>query len=102
MEEAALLMAVHRIVAGIQIEDDQFGRPLMRLQEQDDEQPLDRAGVVADLVVPIQRRGRRMLEPVQGALAGERGAVGTPGLELARRVASTGSWRNSSWSSRSS
>jgi hypothetical protein len=52
------------------------------LEEEVDEQALDRRGVVADLMVAA-RRQRCMLEPVQGALAGERRAILAPGGELA-------------------
>ena len=38
VEEPALLLAVHRIVGRIEIEDDLLRRPLVRLQEQVDEQ----------------------------------------------------------------
>ena len=89
MEEATLLMAVQGIVGGVEIENDPLGRLGVGLQKQVDEQPLDRPRVVADPVVAIERRGRRVFQPVQRALAGERGAVGTP--RLPARVASTGS-----------
>jgi DDE family transposase len=41
MEEPALLLAMHRIVGGVEIENDLARRPLMRLQEQINQQPLD-------------------------------------------------------------
>ena len=34
MEEAALLVAVQRIVGRVEVEDDLLGRPFVRLQEQ--------------------------------------------------------------------
>ena len=51
MEEAAFLMAVQRIIGGIEVEDDLPGRRLVRLEEEVDEQALDRRAVMADLVV---------------------------------------------------
>ena len=68
VEEAPFLVAVERVVRGIEIEDDPLGRPRVRLQEQGDEQLLDRPPVVADPVVAVERRGRRMLQPVLGLL----------------------------------
>ena len=59
-----------------------LGGVCVRLEEEVDEQPLDRRAVVADLVV-ARGLGRRMLEPVQRALAGQRRAVLAPGGELA-------------------
>ena len=58
------------------------GASAMRLQEQIDEQRLDRRRVMTDLMVarclwPAQ------LQPVQRALAGDRRAVGRLGFELA-------------------
>ena len=82
MEEAAFLVAVQRIIRGVEVENDLLGRRLVRLEEQVDEQPFDRRAVMADLVV-ARRLGRRVLEPVQSALAGERRAILTPGGELA-------------------
>jgi hypothetical protein len=54
------------------------------VEEEVDEQALDRLGIVADLVV-ARGLGRRVLEPVQGALAGQRRAVLAPGGELASK-----------------
>lgn len=56
----------------------------MGLKEQIDEQPLDRRAVVADLVVARRFTDRRMLQPVQRRLAGERRAGRTPGFQLPR------------------
>ena len=83
VEEAALLVTMQRIIGGIEIEDDPFRRLLVRLEEEFDEQALDRPGLMADLVIAVERRGRCMLEPVQRALAGQRRAVGAVRLELA-------------------
>ena len=51
VEEPAFLMAVQRIVGGVEVEDDLLGRPGVRLEEEVDEQRLDRRRVVADLLV---------------------------------------------------
>ena len=51
VEEPAFLGAVQRIVGGVQVEHDLLGWRLVRVEEQLDEQPLDRGRVVADLVV---------------------------------------------------
>ena len=101
VEEPAFLLAVQRIVGGIQIEDDLLRSLPMRLQEQVDEQRLDRRRVVAHLVIP-----RRL-----GRLSSSRFSVDLPasGAQSERRAsslpastASTGSCRSSSWSFRSS
>ena len=83
VEEATFLGAVQRIVGGIQVEHDLLGRRRVRVEEQLDEQPLDRGRVVADLVVARRLPGRRVLEPVEGRLAGQRRAAGATGGELA-------------------
>ena len=83
MEEAAFLVAMDRIVGGIQVEDDPRRWPWVGVQEQRDEQALDRPRVVADLVIAIEHLGRCVFQPIQRALAGERGTVGAPGLQLA-------------------
>ena len=54
----------------------------MRLQEQIDEQRLDRRRVVADLVIARRLRPAQ-LQPVQRALAGQRRAVRAPRRQLA-------------------
>ena len=41
MKEAAFLMAVQRIVGGVEIEDDLLRRLLVRFQKQIDKQPFD-------------------------------------------------------------
>ena len=82
VEEAAFLMPVQRIVGGVEIEDDLLRRSLVRLQEQIDEQRLDRRRVMADLVI-ARRLGSAQLQPVQRPLAGHRRAVRAPRRELA-------------------
>ena len=51
VEEAAFLMAVQRIVGGVEIKDDLPGRPGLRVDEQIDKGGFDRQRVVADLVI---------------------------------------------------
>ena len=75
-------MTVQRIIRGIEVKDDLLGSRLVRREEEVNEQALDRRRIMPDLVVAAGSRGR-MLEPVQGALAGERRAIRAPGLELA-------------------
>jgi hypothetical protein len=82
VEEAALLMAMERIVGRIEIENDLFGRSLVCLEEESDEQALDCCRIMPDLVVTARSR-RRMLEPVERALTRQGSAVLALGLELA-------------------
>jgi hypothetical protein len=84
VEEPTFLMAVQRVVGRVEIEGDLLGRLGMRLQEQIDEQPLDRRPVVADLVIA---RGFRpaQFQPVQRRLAGHWRAVPAPRLKLTRQ-----------------
>jgi hypothetical protein len=83
VEEAAFLMPVDRIVGGVEIEDDLFRRRRrlwVRVEKEVDEQSLDRRRIVADLVI-ARRPGlgcRRVLEPVQGRLAGQGRTIGAP------------------------
>ena len=83
MEEAALLMAVHRIIGGVEVEHDLFGRAAVCVEEERDEQALDRRRVVTDLVIARGRAQGAMLKPVERALARERRTVPPPRLELA-------------------
>ena len=64
MKEATFLMAVQRVIGGVEIEDDLLGRRRVRFEEQVDEQAFDRRAVVADLVV-ARRLGGRVLETVR-------------------------------------
>ena len=61
-----------------------MGALAMRLQEQVDEQALDRGRIVADLVV-AGRDLARQFQPVQRRLAGHRRAVRAPRRQLARQ-----------------
>ena len=77
-------MPVQGNVGGVEVEDDLPGRRLaVRLEEEADEQRLDRGRVVADAMVAAGRAGGRVFEPVQRALAGQRRAVAAPGRKLA-------------------
>ena len=84
VKEPALLMAVQRVVGRVEVENDLFGRPSVRLEEQVDEQGLDRRRVVADLLGSGWRLARQF-QPVERRLAGDRRAILAPGLELARQ-----------------
>jgi hypothetical protein len=46
---------VQGIVSGVEVEDDLFGRSLVRFEEQLDEQMAKRFGVVIDFVVAVVR-----------------------------------------------
>jgi len=72
---------VQGIVGGVQVEDDPLRRPPVGVQEQIDEQVGERLRVVDDLAVAVVGPERRVFEPVQRALAGERRAVRPPWLE---------------------
>ena len=84
MKEAPFLLAMQRIIGGIEVEGDLAGRRAMRLEKQIDEQPFHRRRIVADLVV-ARRFRLRQFQPVQGRLAGYRGTVRPPRLELSRQ-----------------
>ena len=45
VKEPPLLMAVQRIIGGVEVENDLFGRPDVSLEEEVDEQRLDRRAV---------------------------------------------------------
>ncbi len=72
VEEPPFLLTVDWIVGGIEIEHDLFGRLSVRLQEDIDQQRLDRLGHMADLAIPIPAAHRSMLQPVQRRLPGQR------------------------------
>ena len=70
VKEAAFLIAVQRIVGGVEVEHDPARRFLMRVEKQVDKQLLDRRSIVADPVIARRlARPRRMLQTVQRALA---------------------------------
>jgi len=84
VEEALLLMAVHRIVRCIEIENEAAGSGCVGLNEQVDEQPLHCLAVHGEFAVAVFGILRRMLQPVERRLASKHGAVGTARFELAR------------------
>jgi len=71
VEEPALLLAVQRIIRRIEVENDLFRRALMRIQEQLDQESLDRYRIVADLVI-ARRLKLAQLQSVERRLAGNR------------------------------
>ena len=77
-------MAVDRIVGGIEVEHDPLGRPRVRVQEQINEQVLNCSRIVADLVIAPRLTRRRVLEPVERRLAGQRRTAPMPRLKAAR------------------
>jgi ATP-binding cassette, subfamily B, bacterial len=82
VKEPPLLLAMERVIGRVEVEDDLLRWPLVRLQEQIDQQVGERRRVVTDLVIAIIRPQRGVLEPVERALAAERGAVRALRLEL--------------------
>ncbi len=74
MEEPPLLLAVQRIIRRIEVENDLLRRPLMRLQEQIDEQLSDRHRIVADPVI-TRRLELAQLQPIERRLARHRRAI---------------------------
>jgi hypothetical protein len=84
MKEAPLLLAMQRIIRGIEVERDPARRRPMRLEKQINEQPVHRRRIVADLVVARWFR-LRQFQPVQRRLAGHGGAVRASRLKLSRQ-----------------
>src|SRR5208337_3380475 len=74
MEELTFLVAMQRIVGGIKVENDLFGRLGVGVQEEIDEQAFDRRCVVADLVV-AGGFGAAQFQPVQRGFTGQRRAA---------------------------
>ena len=74
VEVPTFLLAVERIVGGIEVDDNAHRRLAMSFQEQIDEQPLDGRAIVIELVVTVPADLRGMLQPVERRLAGERPA----------------------------
>ena len=81
VEEAAFLMAVQRIVGGVQVKDDLLRRFGMRVEEEVDKEAFDGAPVDGDLALAVVRSPRGVLQPVQRALATQRRAVRTARLQ---------------------
>jgi hypothetical protein len=98
VKEPALLVSVQRIIGGIEIERDLAGRLGVRIQEQIDKQRLDRPGIGADpgIAAGFGSSRFKVLLPASGAQSLRRAS------SLPANTASTGSWRSSSWSTRSS
>ncbi len=71
MEVAALLLAVERIVCGIEVDLDADRRLAKGIHEHFGKQPLDRRAVVIELVVPVLADLVGMLQPVQRRLPGQ-------------------------------
>ncbi len=83
VEEPALLMAVQRVVGGVEVQDDLLGRLRVGVKEQVDEQAFELGRAGRELVV-AGGFGAAEFEAVQRGLAGQRGAAAVPpGGELA-------------------
>ena len=80
VEEPPLLVAVDRVVCGVEVEHDLLRRALVGVEEQLHEQRLDRRAVVGDPAIAVGGRNA-VLEPVQRALAGKRRAPAVPRLK---------------------
>lgn len=103
VEEAAFLMPVQRDVGGVEVEDDLPRRRAVRVEEQIDEQRLDRRGIMADAVIAARLARRGVFQPVQRDGTPTRNARWDPTLpasgaqpgrrasSLPARTASTGS-----------
>ena len=85
VEETAFLVTVQGIIGGVEIEDDAAQGLGVRIEEQVDEQRLDRLVVVADPVVAADAASQRLLKPVERRLSGNRRAALAARLELARQ-----------------
>ena len=83
VKEPPLLMTMQRIVGRIEIVDDLSRRLLMRLDEQIDQQPINRRRIVGDLVI-ARRLRLRQFEAVQCRFASHRRTVFAPRRKLAR------------------
>ena len=112
VEEAPLLVAVERVVGGVEIQHDLLRRLVMRVQEEPRRRTDRPPRCPRDLLVAVRLGGDRQppLQPIQRALARQRlapiraracGPVRS-GRDLPTTVASSGSRRRSSWSLRSS
>ena len=82
VEEPALLVAVQRIVGGVKVENDLLGRRAVRLQEDIDEDALQRLRVVTDLMVAVAALPRRVFQPVDRALPRQGRAILALRLQL--------------------
>ena len=112
VEKATFLLAMQRVVGGVQVQGDLRRRGRVRLEEGVDEQPLDGLGAGHDLLVAgragqrlggVNSRRFRVLLPARG-LPTSRGRTRCwpSGSSLPTNAASRGSKRRVSWSLRSS
>ena len=74
-------MAVQRIVGRIEVEHDLLRCLAVGIKEQINEQTFNGTPVHGDLAVAVVRGARRVLQPVQRALATQRRTVGTARLQ---------------------
>jgi hypothetical protein len=74
VEVPTFLVAVERIVSGVEVDDNSHRRLAMSFQEQVDEQPLDGSTIVVEFVVTVPTDLRGMLQSVERRLAGKRAA----------------------------
>jgi len=70
VEEAAFLVAMQRVVGGVEVEDDLLGRGCVRVEKQLHQQALDGSAIVSDAVIAAGLFAG-VLQPVQSGLAGE-------------------------------
>jgi hypothetical protein len=82
VEEPPLLLAMERVIGRVEIEDDRLRWPLVRLQQQIDEQVGAGRRVVSDLVLAVIGPQRSGFQPVERTLAGERRTIRPLRLEL--------------------
>src|SRR5262249_1189579 len=82
MKEPTLLLAVHWVVGGIQIDRDLAWVALVRLWEYIDKQLADGHRIVTDLMV-ARRLQHAALQTIQRRLAGYRRTILTPSLQFA-------------------
>jgi len=75
IEVPPFLLAVDRIVRGIEIDDQPARRLVVGLCHHRHKQTFHRGGVVRDLVIWVRPDLRRMLQPIEGRLASERRAI---------------------------
>ena len=73
VEEASQLVAVGRVVGGVEVEHDPLGRPRVGLEEEVHEEAFDVAGAAGDLLVAAVSVGADggEFEAVERALAGQ-------------------------------
>ena len=79
-------MPVDRVISRVQVQDDRArGLGPEGVEEKGDEHGLDRGRVMPDLVIAPSNIGRRMLQPVERALASEPRGSGVILLEPAQQ-----------------